>query len=236
MTHGYRTEVEHPWPDNTVVGGFFLIFTNFVLAVGIYFAYRYEKWGSVGLYTYMLLTSFVYHACRAAFFELTRFRDAQVLDHIAVYSVLVYVASSCAAKVELFSPALRARSPHVVHETRVMLYFFQLTPIIYFVVNNPESVWTKVIGFGLPSLVVAGVSISSGAPVFYNFWMGWSGVALFAVAVVFYGVCPHSWYDAAHSLWHVFSMCAVPLIDFACDYRWRAYFRQRELAAAVGKL
>jgi hypothetical protein len=226
----YRLDLNHPWPDNTALGGFFLVLTNFILFLGIFVVTRIGKWGTAGVLIYLMLTSSAYHACRAGFVCFTRFRDTQILDHLAVYAALLWVSSHCIVKQEWFTRDQLRRQPTVVVEGAALLYFLMLLPVAMFVVNNPESAWTNVVGFGLPVSLVILSSMITGAPVFYHPYYGWIGLALFGSAVVPYALCPKEWYDYAHSVWHVLSMIAIPFISVACDYRWKLIDEKRELA------
>lgn len=231
----YRLELNHPWPDNTALGGFFLVLTNFILFVGIFVVTRIGKWGTAGVLIYLMLTSSAYHACRAGFVCFTRFRDTQILDHLAVYAALLWVSSHCIVKQEWFTRDQLRYQPSVVVEGAALIYFLMLLPVAMFVVNNPESPWTNVVGFGLPVSLVILSSVITGAPVFYHPYYGWIGLALFGSAVVPYALCPKEWYDYAHSVWHVLSMIAIPFISVACDYRWKIIQEKREIVTVVEK-
>lgn len=220
----YRVEVNHPWPDNTALGGFFLVATNFILIAGIVIVTRTGRWGTAGALIYLMFTSSAYHSCRAGFFCFTRFRYTQILDHLAVYSTLLWVASQCIVKREWFTEYQLRVQPNIVFEGAALIYFLMVMPVFAFVVNNPESVWTNVFGFGLPFTLVALTSLFTGAPVFYHPYYGWIGLALFGAAIVPYACFPSDWYDVSHSIWHVLSMISIPFIAVACDVRWKKIY------------
>ena len=213
----YRTETNHPWPDNTVTGGFFLVITNFILLFAIFYLLRIGHWGTAGVLTTLMFASTAYHSCRAGFVCFMRFRDAQLLDHLSVYAALLWVTSKCVVKNEWFSEATRRTYPDLVLRARVAIFFLMFLPVQGFVLNNPESAWTNVFGFGVPIILIVISSLWTGAPIFYQPLYGWIGLTLFAISVIFYSLCPMKWYDTAHSIWHVLSMLAIPFISVACD-------------------
>lgn len=225
----YRTEIQHPWPDNTALGGFFLVITNFILLVGIAVARRYGEWGSAGALLYLMFTSSAYHACRAGFVCFSRFRETQTLDHLAVYGVLLWVTSACIVKQELFTKRQLRIRPASVLQGRVLVFFLQAMVVYYFVVNNPESFWVNVAGFGLPVSLSFLTAISTGESPFYHPYYGWLGLALFGSAVVPYSLCPMEWYDYTHSIWHILSMIAIPFLILGCLRRFKNIGRIREL-------
>lgn len=218
----YRVETNHPWPDNTVWGGFFLVISNFVL---LYPFFRFIYYGRVdvaGVLGALMFKSCLYHACRAGFVCTMPFRIAQEHDHLGVYAALVWISVCCIVRESWWyrgavAPVMSREITALVWKTRVGIYFVLQAVCEGFVINNPESLWTNVFGFGIPiALVILSATVTR-TPIFERPWYGWSGVALFGVAVVFYKMCPSSWYDWAHTTWHILSMFAIPLVTIGCD-------------------
>lgn len=231
----FRTETEHPWPDNTVVGGFFLVITNFILLFAIFYLLRIGHWDTAAVLTTLMLASTAYHSCRAGFVCLMRFRDAQVLDHLSVYAALLWVTSKCIVKNEWFSDEVRETYPDLVLRARVALFFLLSLPVSGFVLNNPESFWTNIFGFILPFVLILISSAWTGAPIFYQPLYGWIGIILFSASIVFYSLCPKTWYDTAHSIWHVLSMLSIPFFSVACDDPLRRQFSRKKFAEDLAK-
>jgi hypothetical protein len=215
MAVPYRLELNAPWPDNTVWGGIMLVVTNFVLVPSIVLFLIWNRFDVAGVLTLMCLVSSAYHACRAGFVCFERFRDAQIYDHLLVYATLLWIIMYGIVRDEWFDDG--RVSP--VRKLRVQagLFFLFVGPALGLVLDNPESGTVRVFGFVLPVTLAVLSAVITRTPLFYRARYGWAGIVLFGVAVVFYSLCPHSWYEEAHSLWHVTSMVAVPLVQIGFD-------------------
>lgn len=213
----YRVETNHPWPDNTVLGGFFLVLTNLVLFFAVFYLLSVGHFDTAAVLTSMMFISSAYHACRAGFVCFGRFRTQQTMDHVFVNLTLSWIACKCIVRKEWFSAAVRRTYPELVFRTRVAIFFLFIAPILGVVIDNPENKW--VLGYSIISaaILVALSATITRTPVFGRPWYGWSGCAVFVVGASFYCVFPADWYDVSHTLWHVFSMIAIPLLSIGCD-------------------
>lgn len=217
----YRVETNHPWPDNTLWGGFLLAITNFILAPSIILFIRWGRFDIAGVLTLLCVVSSAYHMCRAGFVCFTQFHVAQTYDHLCVYMALLWITSYCIVRNEWFprDPATGRRDVPSAYVTRMRAGVFFLTaiPVLGLVLNNPESVWVNIFGFGIPATLVIISAVVTRTHIFHKPIYGWIGVAMFVTGAAFYSVAPYRWYDWAHSLWHVLSMLAVPFIAVSCD-------------------
>jgi len=212
-----REEIQHPWPDNSIAGGFFLVFTNLILAwIVTDLAYRY-RWDLSLVLLCTMIASILYHSCRAGFACILRFRDHQVTDHVFVYFSLLYIASKLIVRRGFFHKKTLLMFPQLIVHARIAVFFVFILVAILCNMYNPESGWVAILCFGAPSLLVVLSAVIVNEPVFYNTTNGVIGTILFVCSLTFYHFAPHSWYDWAHSIWHVLSMLSVYFIVFSIE-------------------
>lgn len=217
MPHNYRVETHHPWPDSTWFGGFLLVITNLVLVVIVLDLFMRWRWDYAAALATTMTASILYHACRAGFVCEYRFRDHQITDHIFVFISILYVASKLAVRRSFFPQALRLEYPELLLTARVAIFFLLLLPTVMANMYNPESFLSSLFGFGVPVAIVILGSVVTGERLFYNTCYGVTGVILFGVSIAFYACAPHSWYQWAHSMWHLLSMISVYFVIYASD-------------------
>ena len=216
MPHEFRQETQHPWPDSSVSGGFFLVATNAVLAIIITdLAYKW-RWDLAAVLFITMIASILYHGCRAGFLCEERFRNHQVIDHIFVYFSLLYIAAQLGVRSKFFPRHMLLEFPHLLPSARIALFFLMILPATMLNIWNPESKITVLISFGIPAVIVVAGALIVKEPIFYNIKNGIIGTVIFAISLIFF-VAPHSWYDWAHSLWHVLAYIAVYFIVFAIE-------------------
>lgn len=216
MPHEFRIETQHPWPDNSIPGGFILVVTNLILVVIITdLAYKW-RWDFAAVLLTTMVASILYHGCRAGFMCMFRFRDHQITDHIFVYFSMLYIGAKLAVRSKFFPRHLLLEFPHLLPEARVALFFLLSVPAFLMNMYNPESIWTVLISFGIPLVLVVAGALVVKEPIFYNRVCGAIGTILFIMSLLFFAA-PHSTYAWTHSMWHILSMLSVYFIVFAIE-------------------
>lgn len=215
----YHLDINHPWPDSTLWGGFMLVVTNFILAPSIYLFIRWNRFDVAGVLFLMCIISSAYHICRAGFECQMKYRNSQVADHLCVYISLLWIVSYGIVRKEWFP--IHVSSEYILR-IQAGIFFMMFIPILGLVLENPESIWVQVFGFVMPAVIVIVSAAITGTRLFYRRLYGWIGVVLFSAGAVFYAMCPVQYYDWAHSLWHVLSMLAVPFVQVGFDeHLWK---------------
>jgi len=212
MAVPFRIDTEHPFPDGTVGGGYALVLSNLILLVVFYRLLRAGRWDVGMAVLASMVTSIIYHSCRAGFVCEIRYRDHQVLDHLFVHALMIVVASELAVRRELFDQHELRAAYEVVAYTRTA-FFFAIFPFsAMLVVNNVGSVWVSVIGFGVPFAAIVLSAILTRTPLFRRPRYGYPGTLLSVLGVICFGFFPFRYYEYTHTLWHFFSMIGIYLV------------------------
>lgn len=210
--------LEEFWAEGTTAGGLALVLSNLVLLwVGYEVLVNRRRPDVAALLLVVMCVSILYHACRARFVCVLPYERHQMADHAAVNSLIIYVIVEGIVRPEFFddgsSPTpsaydlvLRARARANVRNA----FFFLLVALTSFpLLYDVENRWIHAFSVAVPLLLLFLAALLTRTPLFANARYGWIGVALFAVAFIFYALLPESYYEVVHSLWHVFAMLSV---------------------------
>jgi hypothetical protein len=181
--------------DGNVAETLFLVFSNVALVPAIILLSRIGDPISAYLLIFTLVSSSLYHMCRAGALCLFDYGHHRLLDYISVYLSITWILTRLATQGNF--------------QLHVFAFIIAFTLTLFAAVAGMNFAWLSVLGIGLPSVIAITHALIARKRLFYN--TPWA-VATFVLAIIGGAMiffAPKDWYGWAHSLWHVFVMLSV---------------------------